>query len=92
MPIDCPELAGKRHAGRSKPCARSNADAMTLPESLLGIVTEQSTAAIFTDGADATKIGQVWWCDEGKTSIFQDGGVARNLAGCVPIIGTKACV
>jgi hypothetical protein len=41
------------------------ADAMTLPESLLGVVTEQSTAAIFTDGADTTKIEQVWWRGRG---------------------------
>ena len=41
------------------------ADAMTLPESLLGVVTEQSTAAIFTGGADTTKIEQVWWRGHG---------------------------
>jgi hypothetical protein len=40
------------------------ADAMTLPESLPGVVTEQSTAAIFT-GADTAKIEQVWWRGRG---------------------------
>ena len=41
------------------------ATAMTLPESLPGVVTEQSATAIFTDGADAAKIEQVWWRGRG---------------------------
>jgi hypothetical protein len=41
------------------------AAAMTLPESLTGVVTEQSTAALFTDGADAARIEQVWWRGRG---------------------------
>ncbi len=36
------------------------AGAMPLPGSL-GAVTEQATAAIVTDGADAAKVEQVWW-------------------------------
>src|SRR5580704_8235922 len=37
------------------------AGAMTLPGSLAGVVTEQATAAIATDGADAAKVEQVYW-------------------------------
>jgi hypothetical protein len=37
------------------------ATAMTLPESLAGGDTEQSTTAIFTGGAGAAKIEQIWW-------------------------------
>jgi hypothetical protein len=39
------------------------AGAMTLP--LPGVVTEQSAAAIVTDGADAAKVEQVWWRGRG---------------------------
>jgi hypothetical protein len=38
------------------------ADAMTLPKSLLGVITEQSTTA---NGADGAKIEQVWWRGRG---------------------------
>ncbi|HEX3495590.1 MAG TPA: hypothetical protein VHT02_00185 [Methylocella sp.] len=37
------------------------AGAMTLPGSLPGVVTEQSTAAIFRDGTDAAKVEQIRW-------------------------------
>jgi hypothetical protein len=39
--------------------------AMTLPGSLPGVVTEQATAAIATDGADAAKVEQVYWRGRG---------------------------
>jgi hypothetical protein len=41
------------------------AGAMTLPGSFPGGVTEQATAAIVTDGADAAKVEQVWWRGRG---------------------------
>jgi hypothetical protein len=41
------------------------AGAMTLPGSLPGVVTEQATAAIATDGADAAKVEQVYWRGRG---------------------------
>ena len=41
------------------------AGAMPLPGSLPGGVTEQSTAAIITDGADAAKVEQVYWRGRG---------------------------
>ncbi|MGI8570538.1 MAG: hypothetical protein ACR2KT_16555 [Methylocella sp.] len=41
------------------------AGATTLPGSLPGAVTEQSAAEIFTDGADAAKVEQVWWRGRG---------------------------
>jgi hypothetical protein len=41
------------------------AGAMTLPGSLPGAVTEQATAAIATDGADAAKVEQVYWRGRG---------------------------
>lgn len=41
------------------------AGAMTLPGSLPGAVTVQSTAAIVTDGADAAKVEQVRWRGRG---------------------------
>ena len=40
-------------------------DAMPRPESLTGVVTKQSTTTMFTDGADAAKIEQVWWRGRG---------------------------
>jgi hypothetical protein len=39
--------------------------AMTFPGSLPGVVTEQATAAIVTDGADAAKVEQVYWRGRG---------------------------
>jgi hypothetical protein len=45
--------------------ATAAAGAMPLPVSLPGGVTEQSTAAIVTDGADAAKVEQVWWRGRG---------------------------
>ena len=45
--------------------ATAAAGAMTLPGSLPGGVTEQATAAIVTDGADAAKVEQVWWRGRG---------------------------
>jgi hypothetical protein len=41
------------------------AGAMPLPGSLPGAVTEQTTAAIVTDGADAAKVEQIWWRGRG---------------------------
>jgi hypothetical protein len=41
------------------------AGAMTLPESLPGGVTDQTTAAIVTDGAGAAKVEQVYWRGRG---------------------------
>ena len=41
------------------------AGAMTLPGSLPGVVAEQATAAIATDGADAAKVEQVYWRGRG---------------------------
>ena len=41
------------------------AGAMTLPGWLPGVVTEQATAAIATDGADAAKVEQVYWRGRG---------------------------
>ncbi|MGA9726831.1 MAG: hypothetical protein WBQ84_05145, partial [Methylocella sp.] len=41
------------------------AGAMTLPGSLPAGVTEQATAAIATDGADAAKVEQVYWRGRG---------------------------
>src|SRR5271169_6458942 len=43
--------------------ASVGAGAMTLP--LPGVVTEQSAAAIVTDGADAAKVEQVYWRGRG---------------------------
>ncbi|MDQ6869677.1 MAG: DUF5320 domain-containing protein [Pseudomonadota bacterium] len=39
--------------------------AMTLPVSLPGVVTEQATPAIVTEGADSAKVEQVWWRGRG---------------------------
>jgi hypothetical protein len=55
-------------AGMARASVRLAADAMTLPESLLGGVTEQSTAA----GADTAMIEQVWW--RGRA-----GGIAAGV-------------
>ena len=41
------------------------AGAMTLPESLPGGVTDQTMAAIVTDGAGAAKVEQVYWRGRG---------------------------
>jgi len=41
------------------------AGAMTLPGSLPGGVTEQSTAAVVTDGDAPAKVEQVWWRGRG---------------------------
>jgi hypothetical protein len=43
----------------------SVAGAMTLPGSVPGGVTERSTAAIFTGGADAAKVEQIYWHGHG---------------------------
>ncbi|HEY4848260.1 MAG TPA: hypothetical protein VIH87_10865 [Methylocella sp.] len=39
--------------------------ARAIPLPLPGVVTEQATAAIFTDGADTAKVEQVWWRGRG---------------------------
>jgi hypothetical protein len=50
------------------------AGAMTLPGSLPGVVTEQATAAIATDGADAAKVEQVYWRGRGWRGRGWRGG------------------
>ena len=48
------------------------AGAMPLPGALPGAVTEQSTAAIVTDGAGAAKVEQIYW--RGRGGGWHRGG------------------